>query len=287
MRLLLDQLSDIADPHRKASFVSTIALVVPEPGSTAFAMEHVVEGRWHGRLATEPRGDGGFGYDPIFIPDGQEAGAERTVGQWSPEEKTAASHRAQAFIALAPLLSALKAKRRALAEEARVPAYVIFTDRTLIEMAETRPETLDQMARVSGVGAKKLDRYGNDFLQIIAGEAAAPVHPARMKLAGRAEGEVYDRLLQARSWNRWDEVLALARRIENIGRWLPQQPAVIDATFARAAALAPLRGPAPPPRPPRCPAAPRAAPASAPPPAGHPAWSASASGDPPPAPGPP
>lgn len=49
---------------------------------------------------------------------------------------------------------------------------------------------------------------------------------------------LYDRLLQARSWNRWDEVLALARHIENIGRWLPQQPAVIDATFARAAALA-------------------------------------------------
>ncbi len=99
----------------------------------------------------------------------------------------------------APLLSALKAKRRALAEDARVPAYVIFTDRTLIEMAEKRPETLDQMARISGVGAKKLDRYGNDFLQIIAGEAAAPVHPARMKLAGRAEGEVYDRLLQVQA----------------------------------------------------------------------------------------
>ena len=53
------------------------------------------------------RGDGGFGYDPIFIPDGQEPGAERTVGEWSPEEKAAASHRAQAFIALGPLLSAL------------------------------------------------------------------------------------------------------------------------------------------------------------------------------------
>jgi ATP-dependent DNA helicase RecQ len=54
----------------------------------------------------------------------------------------------------APLLSALKAKRRALAEAARVPAYVIFTDRTLIEMAETRPQSLDEIARVSGVGAK-------------------------------------------------------------------------------------------------------------------------------------
>jgi ATP-dependent DNA helicase RecQ len=60
----------------------------------------------------------------------------------------------------APLLSALKAKRRALAEAQRVPAYVVFTDRTLIEMAEARPATLDEMARISGVGAKKLETYG-------------------------------------------------------------------------------------------------------------------------------
>jgi len=99
----------------------------------------------------------------------------------------------------APLLSALKAKRRALAEDARVPAYVIFTDRTLIEMAETRPMTVDQMAGVSGVGAKKLERYGADFLRIIAGDAPAPEHPARMKLAGRAEGAIYDRLLEAQA----------------------------------------------------------------------------------------
>ena len=95
----------------------------------------------------------------------------------------------------APLLSALKAKRRALAEAARVPAYVIFTDRTLIEMAETRPGTLDDMARISGVGAKKLERYGAAFLEVIRGEAVAPDHPARRKLAGRAAGAVYDRLL--------------------------------------------------------------------------------------------
>ncbi|MCL4162784.1 UNVERIFIED_CONTAM: hypothetical protein GTU68_036380, partial [Idotea baltica] len=67
----------------------------------------------------------------------------------------------------APLLSALKAKRRALAEAARVPAYVIFTDRTLIEMAETRPDNLDAMAGISGVGAKKLERYGTTFLEVI------------------------------------------------------------------------------------------------------------------------
>ena len=58
----------------------------------------------------------------------------------------------------APLLSALKAKRRELAEARRAPAYVIFPDRTLIEMAEKRPATLDQMSAIAGVGAKKLER---------------------------------------------------------------------------------------------------------------------------------
>ncbi|GAA6160737.1 DNA helicase RecQ [Ruegeria sp. HU-ET01832] len=98
----------------------------------------------------------------------------------------------------APLLSALKAKRRALAESQRVPAYVIFPDRTLIEMAETRPMTLDDMARIGGIGAKKLERYGDTFLEVIAGEAAA-LHPARRKLAGRDQGEIYDQLLAAQN----------------------------------------------------------------------------------------
>nr|WP_246414563.1 RdgB/HAM1 family non-canonical purine NTP pyrophosphatase [Microbacterium thalassium] len=101
--LLLDQLSDIADPHRAAQFVSTIALVVPGGAGD----EHVVEGRWPGRLARAASGGGGFGYDPIFIPDGQDAAAERTVGEWTAEEKNAASHRARAFVALVPLLAAL------------------------------------------------------------------------------------------------------------------------------------------------------------------------------------
>lgn len=95
----------------------------------------------------------------------------------------------------APLLSALKAKRRGLAEAARVPAYVIFNDRTLIEMVETRPVDLDGMAGISGVGAKKLERYGAMFLEIINGAVEA-VHPARRKLAGRGSGEVYDQLLE-------------------------------------------------------------------------------------------
>lgn len=99
--LLLDQISDIADPHRVARFVSVIALVVPGGD------EHVVEGVWPGRIATAPRGTGGFGYDPVFVPDGQEPGRERTVGEWADEEKAAASHRARAFRALEPLLARL------------------------------------------------------------------------------------------------------------------------------------------------------------------------------------
>jgi ATP-dependent DNA helicase RecQ len=98
----------------------------------------------------------------------------------------------------APLLSALKAKRRALAEAAKVPAYVIFPDRTLIEMAEQRPENLDAMARVNGVGAKKLERYGSDFLDVINGASEVP-HPARRKLAGREAGQVFDRLLEVQA----------------------------------------------------------------------------------------
>jgi ATP-dependent DNA helicase RecQ len=98
----------------------------------------------------------------------------------------------------APLLSALKAKRRALAEAARVPAYVIFTDKTLIEMAETRPATLDAMARIGGVGAKKLESYGATFLEVITG-AVEQMHPARRKIAGRSEATLYDRLLAAQA----------------------------------------------------------------------------------------
>lgn len=103
LALLLDQLSDIADPHRTAHFVSTIALVVPG----ASPVEHVVEGVWPGRLATAAAGGGGFGYDPIFIPDGQDAGRERTAAELSSDEKNATSHRARAFAALAPLLASL------------------------------------------------------------------------------------------------------------------------------------------------------------------------------------
>ncbi len=127
----------------------------------------------------------------------------------------------------APLLSALKAKRRALAEAQGVPAYIIFNDRTLIEMAETRPHTLDDLAKVGGVGAAKLERYGQAFLEVISGEAAAPAHPARRKLAGRAAGEVYDRLLEVQA--------RLARGEDGTGKPMSCSAALL----ARIAALGP------------------------------------------------
>jgi ATP-dependent DNA helicase RecQ len=110
----------------------------------------------------------------------------------------------------APLLSALKAKRRALAETQGVPAYVVFPDRTLIEMAERRPADLDQMMGITGVGAKKLESYGAAFLAVITGAGAAPLHPARMRLAGQAAGEVFDRLAEVQ--------LALSRGIDGTGK---------------------------------------------------------------------
>jgi ATP-dependent DNA helicase RecQ len=99
----------------------------------------------------------------------------------------------------APLLAALKAKRRTLAEAAGVPAYIVFNDRTLIAMAEARPATLDAMAAIPGVGARKLETYGQAFLEVIAEgpEGTAELHPSRRRLAGRPEGALFDRLQEA------------------------------------------------------------------------------------------
>jgi ATP-dependent DNA helicase RecQ len=67
-----------------------------------------------------------------------------------------------------PLFEALRAKRRALAEDAGVPPYVIFHDATLREMALTKPADIRALGRISGVGARKLEAYGEDFLSVIA-----------------------------------------------------------------------------------------------------------------------
>ena len=97
-----------------------------------------------------------------------------------------------------------------MAEAAAVPAYVVFPDRTLIEMAERKPATLDQMAKITGVGAKKLESYGALFLAVITGSQATPLHPQRMRLAGRDTGLMFD-LLEA-------EQLRLARGEDGIGK---------------------------------------------------------------------
>ncbi len=112
----------------------------------------------------------------------------------------------------APLLSALKAKRRALAEAAAVPAYIIFTDRTLIEMAEARPQSLDALMGITGIGAKKLTTYGAAFLEVLTGAPSPALHPARMKLAGRDAAGLFDRLAEAQ--------LALSRGHDGTGKFL-------------------------------------------------------------------
>ena len=90
--LLLAQLADVPDALRSAAFVSAAVLVLPD------GREFVERGEVRGRLLRERRGGGGFGYDPVFVPDGHAL----TTAQMSAEQKNAISHRGRAFRALAP-----------------------------------------------------------------------------------------------------------------------------------------------------------------------------------------
>ena len=76
-----------------------------------------------------------------------------------------------------PLWEALRTLRRKLAEEHSVPPYVIFPDATLLEMLRSQPQSLADMARVSGVGARKLERYGQAFLDVLTDSPEAPATP--------------------------------------------------------------------------------------------------------------
>ncbi|MBV6632551.1 MAG: DNA helicase RecQ [Alphaproteobacteria bacterium] len=97
-----------------------------------------------------------------------------------------------------PLLSALKVVRRRLAEAQNVPAYVIFADRTLLDMVRIKPQTLDDLTLCHGVGAKKLERYGAEFLAALKGdEIAVQEHPRRIKAAAAGEGALFDALMDA------------------------------------------------------------------------------------------
>jgi ATP-dependent DNA helicase RecQ len=73
-----------------------------------------------------------------------------------------------------PMWQALKDKRMELAREQGVPPYVIFHDSTLLEILKQRPQTLDEMGRISGIGQAKLAKYGDEFLQVVESAANGP-----------------------------------------------------------------------------------------------------------------
>ncbi len=97
LELLLAQLRDVPDGRRGGGFVCAAAWALPD------GREGVLRGELRGTVARDPRGGGGFGYDPVLVP----AGSSRTAAELTAEEKDAISHRGQAFRALAPALAAV------------------------------------------------------------------------------------------------------------------------------------------------------------------------------------
>jgi XTP/dITP diphosphohydrolase len=97
LQLVLDQLADVPDERRGAAFVCAAAAVTPTGDRL------VVEGRVDGVVNRVPCGANGFGYDPIFVP----AGEDRTTAEMAPDEKDAISHRGKAFRTLAARLATL------------------------------------------------------------------------------------------------------------------------------------------------------------------------------------
>ncbi|WP_375502415.1 RdgB/HAM1 family non-canonical purine NTP pyrophosphatase [uncultured Jatrophihabitans sp.] len=95
LRLVLDQLGDVPDERLGAAFACAVAYVYE-------AGEIVTDGRMTGRLVRQPRGSNGFGYDPIFVPDGY----EQTSAELEPSDKDEISHRGRALRALAEQLAA-------------------------------------------------------------------------------------------------------------------------------------------------------------------------------------
>lgn len=93
-RKLLDALKDVPDEKRSARFVSVITMLWPD------GRKIVARGECEGRILTETRGEGGFGYDPLFVPEGYDI----SFGEMSPEEKNKISHRAKALMKLESIL---------------------------------------------------------------------------------------------------------------------------------------------------------------------------------------
>lgn len=104
--LLLGQLGDVPDERRGAEFVCALALAAPGADPV------LVHGRWRGRIAREPVGDNGFGYDPLFVPAESDLAATtgapaRSSAQLDPAEKDALSHRGLAIAEMLPMLRQL------------------------------------------------------------------------------------------------------------------------------------------------------------------------------------
>ena len=99
--LLLGQLADVPDERRGAAFVCAAAFVLPD------GREHALERQWRGTVIREKRGTNGFGYDPVFVPEG----LDLTSAELAPAEKDAQSHRGQAFAALVPVIAAALGSR--------------------------------------------------------------------------------------------------------------------------------------------------------------------------------
>ncbi|SFE90941.1 RdgB/HAM1 family non-canonical purine NTP pyrophosphatase [Blastococcus tunisiensis] len=98
--LLLGQIADVPDERRGGAFVCAAALVTPD------GTERVIERQWRGRIVRAKRGSNGFGYDPVFVPEG----LDLTSAELSPADKDARSHRGQAFAAMVPVLAEVLAR---------------------------------------------------------------------------------------------------------------------------------------------------------------------------------
>jgi XTP/dITP diphosphohydrolase len=96
LKLVLAQLADVPAKRRGAHFEASATLVLPA------GAEHTTEGSVFGTITTEPRGSNGFGYDPIFLPDGYQL----TTAEMSEQDKDAISHRGRALRHLAPIIAA-------------------------------------------------------------------------------------------------------------------------------------------------------------------------------------
>ena len=83
-----------------------------------------------------------------------------------------------------------------IAKSLNVPSYIVFSDKTLIEMVNRKPRSLDEMHSISGVGQKKLSKFGNKFLEIINGNGRVKIDRNRIKITGKSNAWLYDKIVE-------------------------------------------------------------------------------------------